>query len=114
MAQQSRSVEEKSLPTLFNELWELIVAYFKQESVEPLKDVGRFVAFGVAGAILIGLGLVLVGIGGLRLLENERSVRVHLSGNWSWVPYLGIAGVSLAVAGISVSRIFKVPSRKEP
>jgi uncharacterized membrane protein YidH (DUF202 family) len=114
MAQQTRSSEAKSLPTLINELWELIVAYFKQESVDPLKDVVRFVAFGVAGAILISVGLVLVGIGGLRALEFEKVIRRHLSGNLTWLPYVGVVIASVAVAVISVTRIFKVPSREEP
>lgn len=111
---RAASSANASLPTLINELWELIVAYFKQETVEPVKNVGRFIAFGLAGAILISLGLVLLAIGGLRALEAEKSIRTHLGGDWSWVPYLGVAFVSLIVAGVSITRIFKVPSRKEP
>jgi uncharacterized membrane protein YidH (DUF202 family) len=98
---------------LLNELWELVVAYFKQESVDPIKQVGRFVAWGLVGAIFIGVGLVLLAIGGLRALQSDPAIRTHLRGNWSWAPYGAVAAVSLAVAGLSVSRIFKVPSRED-
>jgi hypothetical protein len=111
-ANSSRTAStQESLPTLLNELWELVVAYFKQESVDPIKQVGRFVAWGLVGAIFIALGLVLLAIGGLRALQNETGT--HLRGDWSWVPYGAVVGGCLAVAGLSVSRIFKVPSRED-
>jgi hypothetical protein len=89
----------KSLPALLQELRELIVAYFKQETVEPLKDLGRFLAYGVAGSAVIGLGVSLLLLGGLRLLQTETGDAFE--GNWSWVPYLTVlaaAGVVIALA----------------
>ena len=38
---------EKSLPTLASELWDLVRAYAKQETIEPLKGIGRFIGFGL-------------------------------------------------------------------
>ena len=38
------------------ELRELVVAYAKQETVEPIKGLGRYVGFGLGAGILIGLG----------------------------------------------------------
>src|SRR5204862_4788182 len=56
----------KSLPVPLQELWQLVVAYFKQETVEPVNALGRFVGFGVAGSLMLGVGIVLIVLGGLR------------------------------------------------
>jgi hypothetical protein len=89
----------KSLATLLQELRELVVAYAKQETVEPLRDLGRFLAFGVAGSIVIGVGVSLLLLGGLRVLQTETGDA--FAGNWSWVPYLTVlagSGVVIALA----------------
>jgi hypothetical protein len=78
--------EPKSLPTLVSELWELVVTYAKQETVEPLKGLGRYVAFGLAGSLVLGIGLVLLVLAGLRALQTETGT--VFEGNWSWAPYL--------------------------
>jgi len=92
------------IPQAVAELWQLVVAYFKQETTEPLKALGRVVAFGLAGSILIGAGVLLVAIGGLRLLQGETDA---FTGNWSFVPYAIVLVVLLLVAGI----VFKVGTR---
>ena len=51
------------LPQLVLELKELVVSYVKQETLVPLRQLGRYVGFGVAGALLLGLGVVLLGHG---------------------------------------------------
>ena len=53
------------------ELIEFVRAYVKQETVDPLRGVGRWIAFGAAGAFCLGLGLVIVLLGVLRLIEEE-------------------------------------------
>ena len=85
------------IPTAVAELWELIVAYFKQETTEPLKSLGRVVAFGIAGSLLIGTGVIFVAIGGLRLLQDETDA---FHGNWTFVPYLIIILLLLGMAGL--------------
>jgi hypothetical protein len=85
------------LPQLVVELRELVIAYFKQETIVPLQQLGRYVAFGVLGAILLGTGAVFWGIAGLRALQTETDTA--LTGNWSWVPYL-IMVVVLLLAGL--------------
>ena len=85
---------EKSLPTLASELFDLVRAYAKQETVEPMKGVGREFAFGAAGSVILSIGLVLMLLGGLRALQTETGTT--FDGNWSWAPYL----IALAGAGV--------------
>ena len=67
------------------ELKDLVIAYAKQETTEPLKGLGRYVGYGFAGALLMGTGFCFLAIGLLRALEGNRGWVFH--GNWSWVPY---------------------------
>ena len=82
------SKKQKSLPTLAVELKDLVVAYAKQEVVEPLKGLGRFLGAGVAGSMLLSIGFVLLVLAVLRVLQTEHSLRTVFDGNWSFAPYL--------------------------
>ena len=75
-----------SLPQLVIELKDLIVAYLKQETVVPIKQLGRYLAFGIAGSILMGVGVILMSLGLLRLLQTQTGDT--FADDWSWVPYL--------------------------
>ena len=88
--------ERKSLPREVAELWELVVAYAKQETVEPVRNLGRFVAFGLAGSLVLGIGLVLLVLAALRALQTETGG--HLQRHWSWLPYAIMVVVCLAIA----------------
>jgi hypothetical protein len=81
------------------ELRELVLAYAKQETVEPLKGLGRYAGFGIGAALLSGFGAIFISIGLLRLIQDETGV--HLTGNWSWVPYLGVMILSAGIAVMS-------------
>ena len=96
---------DKSVAVLGNEFLGLVIAYAKQETVDPLKSLGRFVAWGVVGAVLIATGGVLLALAAVRAAQAETGA--HLHGNLSWVPYAG--GLILALIGVvwSISRIFK-------
>lgn len=84
------------LGQLVVELRELVVEYFKQETVVPLKQLRRYVGFGILGAFLLGLGAVFLGLAGLRALQSETDTA--MTGNWSWAPY-AIMVVVLLIAG---------------
>jgi hypothetical protein len=94
---------DKSLPTLASELWELVVGYLKQETLDPLKGLGKFVGLGIAGAAVLSIGLVFLAIALLRLLQFETDG--HLSGNLSWIPYVITLVAVVLVAGFSAMRI---------
>jgi hypothetical protein len=91
------SASPKGLPTLAVELKDLVVAYAKQETLEPIKGLGRFIAFGVAGSILLAVGLVLLVLALLRGLQTE--LADTFDGNFSFAPYL----ITLVVCGVVVA-----------
>ena len=93
--------DDKSIPTQIGELWRLVLAYFRQETVEPVRNLGRFVLFGVAGSLVLAFGLVLLVLAGLRVLQNETGG--HLQGNLSWIPYVIMLVVCLALAGAAMA-----------
>jgi hypothetical protein len=92
------------IPTAVAELWELVLAYLKQETTEPLKSLGRVIAFGIAGSLAIGIGVVFIAIGGLRLLQDETDL---FHGNWSFVPYLAMILLLFGMAGL----VFRLGTR---
>jgi uncharacterized membrane protein YedE/YeeE len=96
-------VADKTLVTQATELWQLVVAYFKQETLDPIKALGRFLAFGILGSVLLCLGLPLLMLGLLRFLQNE--TEDHLTGSLTWVPYAGTLVLSAIFAGLAARAI---------
>lgn len=97
---------EKGAVTQITELKDLVVGYTKQETVDPLKSLGRHLGFGLAGALLIGVGW---GFGLLALLRGLQQLDFFNSaepdgGTWSWLPYL-IVGVFGTIAAAGYARI---------
>ena len=91
------------LPQLVLELRDLVVGYVKQETVVPIKQLGRYVVFGVVGSLLLGLGVILLGVGALRALQTETGDT--FDGNWSWAPYLiTVAGLVLGASIVWMAR----------
>ena len=101
--------EAKSLPEIATELWELSVAYAKQETIDPLKGLGRFVGAGIGGAIFLGIGVSLLLLSGLRALQTETGST--FTGNLSWAPYLIAVAVGLLFILLAVLRVSR---RKGP
>jgi uncharacterized BrkB/YihY/UPF0761 family membrane protein len=91
----------------FDEAVALVKAYARQETIEPLKNLKRFVGFGIAGGILIALGLFFFALAGLRYMQTHRFLGQHITGNWSWVPYMIVAVVGAVLAYLFTSRIRK-------
>ena len=93
------------------EVIEYVKAYAEQETVGPLKGAGRWIAFGAAGAIAMGVGLSFLLLGLLRLLQSEwgRSA----SGRLSWLSYLVVLFACIALLALVVSRINKTFLDKE-
>ena len=86
------------LPQLVTELRDLVVTYFKQQTLLPLQKLGRYIGFGILGSLLLGFGVVFLGLSGLRALQDETGDT--FSGDWSWVPYLIMFVALLFGAGL--------------
>jgi hypothetical protein len=98
MARRDDKVKkDKSLPGEAQELFQLVVGYAKQETLDPVKNLGRFLGYGMGGALLSSLGAVLLLLGTLRLLQTETGDT--FDGNWTFVPYVVVLVVSGAIAG---------------
>lgn len=87
------------------ELLELVVAYAKQETLDPLRSLGRYLLWGMAGAIAMSIGTLLTVLAVVRLLQTE--VGHHLSGNLTWVPYMGGLLVAVLVVGLAGMRAMR-------
>lgn len=85
---------DKSVPQVLAELKDMTVTYAKQETVDPLRSIGRFVGFGVGGSFALGIGVCLLALAALRALQTETGTAFQ--GNWSWAPYL----ITTAVLGL--------------
>ena len=92
-----KAKSDKSLPGEAQELFQLVVGYAKQETLDPVKSLGRFLGYGMGGALLSSLGAVLLLLGTLRLLQTETGDT--FDGNWTFVPYVVVLVVSGAIAG---------------
>ena len=52
------------------EMQQMLVNYAKQETLEPLKQLGRYLGLGLAGSLFMFLGVFFVGLATLRLLQS--------------------------------------------
>jgi hypothetical protein len=141
------------------DLLQLVIAYAKQETLDPVMRQLKNLGWGVAGGACMALGTAFLALGFVRALQTEfgtaRPVRAavfgavnvkptvvytspksgqvvailsarlpgnaalgspfgsgaHLSGDWSWVPYMGGVLFCLLVAGFCVFRIMKGVAR---
>lgn len=91
------------------EVFDLVKAYAIQETATPLSGVGRYLKFGVPGAIALGLGFFFLALAALRGLQE---VDIFNGGEdgigaWVFVPYIIVFVGAAAVIGLLASRISK-------
>jgi len=89
--------DRESIPGQAQDLLQLIIGYAKQETLDPIKGLGRFLVWGVAGALVGSLGLVLLLLGTLRLLQTETGTA--FDGRLTWIPYLLVVVIGAGIAG---------------
>jgi hypothetical protein len=105
----ARPNDPKSIPQVATELWELTLAYAKQETLDPFKGLQRFLTFGVSGSLVFGFGSVLLLLSLLRALQTETGT--SFTGSLSWIPYLIVV---LAAALLVALVMWRVVKRKGP
>ena len=110
MAGADTSARNGSGDNQVGEIVGLVRAYAEQETIGPLKGLGRYVALGAVGSTLIGIGVILLALSLLRVLQTETGD--VFAGNWSWVPYLIVLVVIGAVFALAVSAISRGRARK--
>jgi hypothetical protein len=97
------------------ELKELLVAYARQETVDPIKSLGRYLVWGLIGSVFVGLSVIFLSLGLLRLLQTETGSA--FDGNWSWVPYVltfVAVLVVLAIVGLAIKRARDAEAARTP
>lgn len=83
--------------------FQLVVDYIKQETLTPLKGLGRYLVFGILGSIALCAGLVLLLVALLRALQEETGG--FFSGNLTWAPYVIVCGAAILVMGLAAMGI---------
>jgi hypothetical protein len=81
----------------------------KEETVQPLKELGRFVAYGALGSLFVGFGTLLLLIGSLRFLQEQFPV---LDGSLSWLPYVIVAVLACLVMALTAWRIMSGTAKR--
>jgi hypothetical protein len=104
---QAAKADEKSTGEVVGDLVDLLKDYARQETLDPLKSLGRFVGYGAAATLVWGIAGTLLSIGVLRVVQIE--TRDLFDGNWSWVPYMAALVVSGLIAVLSLKLIRKRP-----
>jgi cell shape-determining protein MreD len=70
---------------------------------------GRFLLYGIAGSLAIAIGSVVLLVALLRLLQTETGA---FHGNLSWVPYLIVLVLALAIIALSLWRVSAGAARR--
>jgi hypothetical protein len=87
------------------EIQQLLVSYAKQETITPLKSLGRYLSFGLAGSFMVFVGAFFTGLGVLRLMQ---SFGPFAGSSWaSTLPYV----VAIVVLAVLVGLIYAALSR---
>ena len=85
-----------------DEIKDLALKYIKEETIQPIKQMGRFVAWGAAGSLLVGFGFFFLLFGALRFLQEQFKV---LDGTLSWIPYLIVVVLAAIIIALTLWRI---------
>jgi len=97
--------EKRSRPASIDAVIDSLVSYVKGQLLRPLSGAGRWLVFGLTGGILVGGGVALGLLGILRLLQTEFSGISAENSRLSWLPYLIVLIIGVAVLVVTLQRI---------
>jgi hypothetical protein len=104
MAENTSRFRRKPAPSeQVTDIVDSVKAYARQETLEPLRGAARWVAVGTLAAVSLGLSMVFVALGVLRLSQDLGGDT--LDGSWSFLHYLITLAVVSVLVWISFSRI---------
>lgn len=78
------------------ELVDLVIAYAKQETLEPLKGLGKRAALGLGGALLLGIGGIFCSVAALRAMQSETDFFERH--NLSYLPYFATVVILIVLS----------------
>ena len=81
------------------DLIQLIKKYVRQQTLDPLRSIGRTLIYGTLGAAMLGVGSVLLALGVMRLLQSGEAIGGR---QWSFFPYFGAAALLLILSILAV------------
>lgn len=99
----------KATTDTLRELWSLLTSYARQETVDPLKSLGRSLGWGLLGAVLVSASVMFAGLTVLRVLQSETTV---FGDRLSWLPYLIVAVLMVGVIGLALFGISRSAQRR--
>jgi hypothetical protein len=86
------------------ELASTAVAYAKQETLGPLKGLGRYAAYGFASSIFFATSFLLAGLAALRGIQDATGANDAKRGGFdatlSWIPYFLAMLVCVVLLGL--------------
>ena len=98
--------------TDIGEVIQLVKDYARQETIGPLRGAGRWLGFGIGGAICLAIGSAFAVLGVLRLLQTETADTFR--GRWmQLLPYLIALLVALLIIVVAVLRISRPTLQKK-
>jgi hypothetical protein len=86
-----------------SDLMTTLKAYARQETVEPIKGAARWVAVGTIASLCLGLAMIFLLMGILRLSQDLGGT--VLDGSWSFVHYFITLAVATVLVALTFSRI---------
>lgn len=89
----------------FSELRTMVTDYARQETVEPLQNLAKWSALGLAGAIMLFLGTLLSGLGVLRLVQTMDWAQ----GRMNFAPYFILVVLLAVLASMCFSAMKRTP-----
>ncbi|MEY4164669.1 MAG: hypothetical protein RLZ84_583 [Actinomycetota bacterium] len=85
------------------DLVDSVKVYAKQETIGPLRGAWRWLLFGLAAALSLGISMLFAILGVLRLVQHLGGEA--LDGGWSFVSYLIALVVTASLVALSLSRV---------